>query len=242
MISRENRKRQTNPLSTSPGLAHALSQQAVHNPPANLLRAVDAGRGGRRVPSPGAHLSPPGCGRPRRVRAGLPAGHDTGFPAHRRAASRPRPQRTDRFPGPEPCQVPGPSSPRRSPCGKPVPGCPPRQSGRRARRFRLGSHRRSARPPAPPSSVPGWILCTYAEMPRHDKRVQSPKFPAYTPLLFGHILPAPPWGPARQAMESMPAEPLRACSGFGYWQAAFSCSARSVFSHRTPRSSRPMWP
>lgn len=31
------------PIEHLSGLAHALSQQAVHNPPANLLRAVDAG-------------------------------------------------------------------------------------------------------------------------------------------------------------------------------------------------------
>ena len=67
------------PIEHLSGLAHALSQQAVHNPPANLLRAVDAGREGAGFLLLASIRLHPVVGAPRRVRAGLPQGTIQGF-------------------------------------------------------------------------------------------------------------------------------------------------------------------
>jgi hypothetical protein len=72
------------------------------------------------------------------------------------------------------------------------------------------------------------------------------KHPPTVHPLAGHVRPLPVRNPVRYAQTKIPR--AYAARGTGKFlliysaTAAFRASTRSVFSHFTPRSSRPMWP
>ena len=70
--------------------------------------------------------------------------------------------------------------------------------------------------------------------------------PTVPPIRVGHVRPLPVRNPGATHKQKSPAHTLHGGTGkfllIYSATAAFRASTRSVFSHFTPRSSRPMWP